>query len=377
MPSRNPVVELAVELVRRRSLTPCDAGCQELIAARLERVGFECETLRYGEVSNLWARRGRDAPLLVFAGHTDVVPTGPEQAWRHPPFAARVVDGMLHGRGAADMKGSLAAMVGAVEGFVDARPRHRGSIAFLVTSDEEGPSVDGTARVIAHLDAAGVSIDHCVVGEPTARDATGDTIKVGRRGSLSAAVRVIGEQGHVAYPHLASNPVSAAARLVAALDATAWDHGDALFPPTTFQVSNVNAGTGALNVIPGHLELSCNFRFGPASDAGSLKARFERLCEEHCDRYEIEWTLSALPFQTAAGRLLDAARDSIREVTGLDAECSTTGGTSDGRFIAASGAEVVEIGPCNRTIHKVDERVSIADLTALERIYRRLLERML
>ena len=374
---RSRVIERVVDLVRRASVTPDDAGCQPLIAKWLESAAFRAEHLPFGAVSNLWARRGTDGPLVVFAGHTDVVPSGPAEQWTSPPYEGAIVDGVLHGRGAADMKGSLAAMVVAAESFVARHPDHRGSIAFLLTSDEEGPAVDGTVRVVDHLANRGTRIDYCVVGEPTSQSRVGDMVKVGRRGSLTGAIRILGRQGHVAYPHLAHNPVPDAARLLTALYGVAWDAGNEDFPPTSFQVSNVHAGEGAGNVIPGHVDILCNFRFSTESSPESLKSRVEACCRETNVDARIEWTLFGMPFRTRPGELVQAVTGAIRDVTGIDAERSTTGGTSDGRFIAPTGAQVVELGPVNETIHRVDEHVRLDDLVALSAIYEKILERLL
>jgi succinyl-diaminopimelate desuccinylase len=374
---RQRVVQLAANLVRRPSVTPLDAGCQDLIRENLEPLGFDCQSLQYGEVTNLWARIGNTAPLIVFAGHTDVVPAGPAERWQIPPFEGRVVDGVLHGRGAADMKGSLAAMISAAEAYVRRHDQFGGSIGFLITSDEEGPAVDGTARVIQHLSECGTKIDYCVVGEPSSSRIAGDVIKVGRRGSLTGAIRINGRQGHIAYPHLAVNPIPLAARLIAALDEIEWDPGNTDFPPTSFQVSNVHAGTGVGNVIPGHVDILCNFRFSPESTPQTLKARVASCCETLALDAHIDWTLFGMPFQTHPGILVEAVRNSIRTVAGVETECSTTGGTSDGRFIAPSGAQVVELGPVNETIHRVDEQVAIDDLVRLSFIHEHILERIL
>ncbi len=371
-------LDLARQLIQKQSVTPNDAGCQTLLGGRLEAIGFDVQTLQFDEVTNLWARRGSEAPLLIFAGHTDVVPAGPVEQWGHPPFSAEVAGGMLHGRGAADMKGSLAAMITAAEAFLENHPRHRGSIGFLITSDEEGAAVDGTASVVRHITSLGIQINYCVVGEPTSSLHIGDMIKVGRRGSLTAAIRINGRQGHVAYPHHhAFNPVPPAARLVDALEKMQWDQGNEVFPPTTFQVSNFNSGTGAGNVIPGHADILCNFRFSPVSSPESLKQHLVDCCEAlHLD-YSIEWTLFGMPFQTPEGVLLNAVKDAIENTTGLKTECSTSGGTSDGRFIAPTGAHVVELGPVNETIHRVNEQVSVADLATLSYIYEEVMCNML
>ncbi len=360
---------LARQLIARRSVTPEDGGCQRLLAARLERAGFRCEALRCGDVDNLWARRGTQPPLVCFAGHTDVVPPGPLQEWQSDPFTPTLRDGRLYGRGAADMKSSIAAFVVAVESFVAERPRHSGSIALLLTSDEEGPSVDGTVRVVEKLRERGERIDYCLVGEPTSVSSLGDMIKNGRRGSLSGRLTVRGVQGHVAYPHLASNPVHALAPALAELCAIQWDAGDGSFPPTTWQVSNIHAGTGAANVIPGSLQLDFNFRFSPASPERSLRERFEAVLKRHKLDYTIEWTLGAKPFVTSRGKLVETVAAVIRRHTGSAPELSTTGGTSDARFIAEICSEVVELGPVNASIHKLDEHIELAALEQLPRIY--------
>ncbi len=359
------------------SVTPEDGGCQDLIAARLAAIGFRVEPVRCGEVTNLWARRGSGAPLVCFAGHTDVVPTGPLAQWRSDPFIPTERDGILYGRGAADMKTSLAAFVTAIEGFVAERPDHRGSIALLLTSDEEGPAVDGTVRVVDRLRARGETIDYCIVGEPTSVSQLGDTVKNGRRGSLSATLRIKGLQGHVAYPHLARNPVHLAAPALAELAATEWDRGNEYFPPTTWQISNVRAGTGATNVIPGEMEVLFNFRFSTASTPDSLEQRVQSVLDRHALDYEIEWTLGAKPFLTPRGTLVSMLAEAIGEVTGVAPEVSTTGGTSDGRFLAEISREVVEFGPVNESIHKVNEHVAVASIEPLRRIYLGALRRLL
>jgi succinyl-diaminopimelate desuccinylase len=373
----SPTLQLAQDLVARHSVTPDDAGCQALIAARLEQLGFHIDHLRFGEVDNLWARRGTAAPLLVFAGHTDVVPPGPPEEWDSDPFTPSVHDGYLYGRGAADMKSSIAAMVTACERFVSTHPEHAGSIAFLITSDEEGPSINGTVRVVEWLTARGVKIDWCLVGEPSSLQQAGDVIKNGRRGSLNAVLKFHGQQGHVAYPQLADNPVHRAAPALAELVAIEWDRGNAHFPPPTFQISNIHAGQGTENVIPGTLELLCNWRFSTESSAESLQARLEQVLGRHGLKYSVQWKLSGHPFLTPAGALVDAARAAIRAVTGRDTELSTSGGTSDGRFIAPTGAQVLELGPVNATIHKVNECVKIDELEQLSVIYEGILERLL
>ncbi len=372
----SPTLELARELIRRPSVTPEDAGCQALLAERLAALGFHIEPLPFGEVSNLWARWGREGPLFVFAGHTDVVPPGPLGDWTSPPFEPTERDGLLYGRGAADMKGSIAAMVTAVERLL-ARGRPQGSIGFLITSDEEGPAVDGTVRVVETLEARGEKIDWCLVGEPTASETVGDVIKNGRRGSLSGELTVHGVQGHVAYPQLADNPVHRAAPALAELCTLRWDEGNAFFPPTSFQISNIHAGTGATNVIPGELRISFNFRYSTETDADGIRQRVEELLDRHGLDYSLEWIHSGAPFLTPAGALVDAARAAVSEIAGIQPELSTSGGTSDGRFIAPTGAEVVELGPVNATIHKVDECVGIDELERLSSIYERLMELLL
>jgi succinyl-diaminopimelate desuccinylase len=373
----SPTLSLAKELIARASVTPEDAGCQPLLAGRLQTVGFHTEHLRFGKVDNLWARRGDKAPLFVFAGHTDVVPTGPQAQWRSNPFEPSVRDGRLYGRGAADMKGSLAAMVVASEQFLRRHPQHRGSIGFLLTSDEEGPAVDGTVKVIEHLLSRGERIDWCLVGEPTCTDKVGDTIKNGRRGSLSGMLTIYGQQGHVAYPHLADNPVHRAVPALAELSATQWDQGNEHFPPTTFQISNIHAGTGADNVIPGELKVHFNFRYSTAVTHTLLQERVESLLKKYQLKYRLDWTLSGKPFLTSKGELIDAVTRAIREEAGIETELSTAGGTSDGRFIAPTGAQVVELGPVNATIHKIDECVAVEDLERLTAIYRQTLENLL
>jgi len=373
----SPTLALTRDLIARRSLTPDDAGCQALIQARLVPLEFQCETLVSNGVTNLWARRGTRAPLVCFAGHTDVVPTGPLDGWHSDPFEPVERDGYLYGRGAADMKGSLAAFVTAIEAFLADRAEPAGSIALLITSDEEGPSVDGTVKVVERLAARGERIDYCVVGEPSSVDALGDMIKNGRRGTLSGTLVVKGVQGHIAYPHLARNPIHLAAPLIAELAQTSWDSGNEYFPPTSWQCSNIHAGTGATNVIPGTLEVMFNFRHAPDSTRESLMQRFEDIVRKHGVEHEIRWTGSGKPFLTRRGRLVDAATQSIRDVTGRVPELSCTGGTSDGRFIADICPELVELGPVNATIHKLNERVLVSDLEPLSAIYRGILENLL
>lgn len=370
-------LDLARELIARPSVTPEDAGCQDMLAAHLEKLGFRIERLRFGEVDNLWARRGNDGPLFAFAGHTDVVPSGPVERWTFPPFEPTVSEGMLYGRGAADMKGSIAAMVTACERFLARRPDHKGSMAFLLTSDEEGVAVNGTIKVVEHLEARGEKMTWCLVGEPTAMKQVGDAVKNGRRGSLNGRLIVKGVQGHIAYPHLVDNPLHRFAPALAELCAMRWDEGNDFFPPTSFQFSNIRAGTGATNVVPGELEALFNFRFSTESTATRLKERVTSVLDKHDLRYELTWDLSGEPFLTSAGELLDAARTSIVRHTGLAPDVNTAGGTSDGRFIAPTGAQVLELGPCNATIHKVDERVGVDELDILSAIYESILDQLL
>jgi succinyl-diaminopimelate desuccinylase len=373
----NPTLALARELIARPSVTPKDAGCIDLIAARLRPLGFAIERIDCNEVTNLWARRGTAAPVVCLAGHTDVVPPGPLAQWTSDPFIPTERDGRLYGRGAADMKSSLAAFVTAVESFVAAHPRHQGSIALLLTSDEEGPSVDGTVRVVERLRARGERIEYCVVGEPTSVAALGDMIKNGRRGSLTGRLVVRGVQGHVAYPHLARNPVHLVAPALAELAAIRWDAGNAHFPETTWQVSNIRAGTGAANVIPGEVEVLFNFRFSTESTPEGLQQRLRSVLDRHELEYDVDWTLGAKPFLTRRGKLVAAMQDAIRTAAGIEPEITTTGGTSDGRFIAEICPEVVEFGPVNASIHKLDEHVEVATLEPLMRVYRGVLERLL
>lgn len=373
----HPVIELAQALIQRESVTPEDAGCQALMNERLEKLGFNIESLFFTDTLNTWARKGDASPHFCFAGHTDVVPTGPEKNWQHPPFSALVKDGMLHGRGAADMKGSLAAMVVATERFVAKYPDHKGSISFLITSDEEGPFINGTTRVIDTLEARGEKIDLCLVGEPSSRDVLGDVVKNGRRGSLTGFLTVKGVQGHVAYPHLAQNPIHLAAPALTELSQTEWDQGNEFFPATSFQVSNINGGTGAGNVIPGELEIQFNFRFSTEVTHQQLQQRVVDIVKKHNLNYELNWIVNGLPFLTDHGPLVDATVHAIKQVTGRDTALETTGGTSDGRFIAQTGAKVIELGPRNETIHKVDECVSTDDLIQLADIYEVILEQLL
>jgi len=375
--TESATLTLAKDLISRRSITPEDAGCQKLMITRLEALGFVIERLRFDDVDNFWARRGTSAPLYAFAGHTDVVPTGPEAQWQFPPFESTVTDGMLYGRGAADMKGSLAAMVTACERFVAAYPDHTGSIGFLITSDEEGPSINGTIKVIEHLEARGEKMEGCLVGEPSSTNAVGDVIKNGRRGSLGCTLTINGIQGHVAYPHLADNPIHHLAPLLAELCVQEWDQGNEFFPATTFQISNINAGTGATNVIPGDAVVVFNFRYSTEVTHEQLQQRVQDIIDRHKLNYTINWNLSGKPFLTASGALVDAAKVATKKINGVTAELSTAGGTSDGRFIAPTGAQVVELGPVNATIHKIDECVAVDDLEKLSDMYEKILESLL
>lgn len=380
----NRTLHLTEQLIACRSVTPDDGGCQQIIRERLLPLGFSFETIVSGpdhfRVTNLWAvRRGSDskAPLLAFAGHTDVVPTGPLEQWRSDPFVPTHREGRLFGRGAADMKSSLAAMVVATEEFVAAHPAHRGSLAFLLTSDEEGPANDGTVKVVEWLQRQGTRLDACIVGEPTSVDRLGDMVKNGRRGSLSGKLTVKGVQGHIAYPHLAKNPIHLAAPALAELAAIEWDRGNAYFPPTSWQMSNIHAGTGATNVIPGALVVDFNFRFSTEATPESLKQRVHAVLDRHSLDYQLDWTLGGAPFLTPVGTLSEALAGAIRAETGIATELSTTGGTSDGRFIATICPQVVEFGPLNASIHKIDEWVEVASLEPLKNIYRRTLESLL
>lgn len=372
-------LELAQHLICRHSITPDDAGCQEVMIQRLAELGFHIERLPFGEVSNVWARRGDEGPLFVFAGHTDVVPPGPLEQWSCDPFQAQLREGWLYGRGAADMKGSLAAMITACERFIAAHPDHRGAIGFLITSDEEGPAIDGTRRVVEHLEARGEKIDWCLVGEPSSVERLGDTLKNGRRGSLHGRLVVQGVQGHVAYAHLVQNPIHAVGMILAALADEVWDQGNAFFPPTTFQISNLHAGTGATNVVPGEVDMLFNFRFSTELTVERIQERTRQIIETQLLNeevksgrvfgYRLDWILSGMPFLTEPGALVAAVSRAVREQLGIDPVLSTTGGTSDGRFIAPTGAQVVELGPVNATIHKIDERVWAEDLDDLSRVY--------
>ncbi|MFK7860188.1 MAG: succinyl-diaminopimelate desuccinylase [Granulosicoccus sp.] len=382
-------ISLLIDLVQRESVTPDDKGCQALIAQRLEDCGFSIEWMNSGDVTNLWARRGTESPLMVFAGHTDVVPTGDTDSWTSPPFSADIIDGYLCGRGAADMKGGVAAAITAIERFIADRVNHgdgenvgtehgiKGSIAVLLTSDEEGPAIDGTVKVIETLQARQVTIDYCIVGEPSSTHRFGDIIRNGRRGSLGAHLIVKGKQGHVAYPHMADNPVHRAMPALLELTGIAWDEGDEYFPPTTLQISNINAGTGASNVIPGTLSVEFNLRYGPATTIDHIKNTVTALCENHHLDFHIEWKDSAQPFITQQGTLTDAVQNAIQHHTGSNASLDTGGGTSDGRFIAPTGAQVIEFGALNTTIHQIDERTSCKDIDTLSSIYESVLKQLL
>jgi succinyl-diaminopimelate desuccinylase len=376
---------LTQDLMARNSVTPTDAGCQDVMGQRLRAIGFTVENLRYGNVDNLWAKRRGDgrsdgadpSPVVCFAGHTDVVPTGPLEEWRSNPFTPTIRDGVLYGRGAADMKSGLAAMITATEEFIAAHPTHRGTLAFLITSDEEGPSVDGTKRVVETLNARGERIDYCIVGEPSSEQSVGDTLKIGRRGSLSGRLTVHGVQGHVAYPHQAENPVHTLAPALAELTSRTWDAGNEFFQPTTFQISNLNAGTGAPNVIPGELKARFNLRYSPVQTVDALKQIVEDILAKHGVRYTLEWYVSGEPFYTPPGALSAAAVESIRAITGSAPKLSTGGGTSDGRFIAPMGAQVIELGVTNTTIHKVNEGIRVEEIDLLHKMYASILGRLL
>ncbi|MFT6154047.1 MAG: succinyl-diaminopimelate desuccinylase [Bermanella sp.] len=373
----SPTIKLAKALIEKESVTPDDAQCQDLMAAILRPIGFNIEIMEFEDVVNMWARKGTQKPHVCFAGHTDVVPTGPQEKWTYPPFEPTIVDGMLYGRGAADMKGSVAAFLTATERFIAKHPDHKGSISYLITSDEEGPSINGTVKVIEALEARDEKIDMCIVGEPSSTTECGDVIKNGRRGSLGATMTVKGIQGHVAYPHLAKNPIHLVSPALTEMTSEVWDHGNDSFPATSFQISNINGGTGATNVIPGEVEVVFNFRFSTELTQQVLRERTHAIMDKHGFDYGIEWKLNGQPFLTDEGSLVDAAVEAIKHVTNIDTELSTSGGTSDGRFIAPTGAQVVELGPINATIHQVNEHVSVKDLEILSEIYERTLENLL
>ena len=374
---KNETLELAKDLIRRKSITPADEGCQQLIIDRLVPLGFKAETLRCGEVTNLWIRRGTARPLVVLAGHTDVVPPGPREKWNSDPFEPTIRDGKLFGRGAADMKTSIAAFVTAAERFVAAHPQHPGSLGLLITSDEEGPSVDGTVRVVEALKARGEAMDFCIVGEPSSTERFGDTIRNGRRGTLTARLVVHGIQGHVAYPHNVKNPVHLVAPALAELSTTEWDRRNQFFPPTSFQVSNIHAGTGAQNITPGSVQVDFNFRFSTESTDESLKSRVKAILDKHGLEYDIGWTLGGKPFLTQRGRLVTTLTNAVRKVCGVTPEVNCEGGTSDGRYIIDVCSEVAEFGPVNRSIHKVNEAVALAEMEPLAAIYRQTVEALL
>lgn len=375
--NRSDTLELSLQLLRQPSVTPVDHNCQNIMADRLSAIGFNIENMRFEDVDNLWARRGTSSPVFCFAGHTDVVPTGHLDAWQSDPFLPEIRDGKLYGRGSADMKTALAAMVVASERFVKNHPDHKGSIAFLITSDEEGPSINGTVKVVETLEARNEKMTWCLVGEPSSTSTLGDIVKNGRRGSLNAVLTVKGKQGHVAYPHLAINPIHTASKALAELCDTVWDNGNEYFPATSFQVSNIQAGTGATNVVPGTMTVTFNFRYSTEVTADQLKARVLEILDRHQVSYDIEWTLSGLPFLTPVGELVNAARTAIKNVTGTDTELSTSGGTSDGRFISPTGAQVLELGVLNATIHQVNEHVNIDELEPLAEIYEQILVELL
>lgn len=377
MADNQEVYRLACDLISRRSVTPADEGCQDLLADYLKTSGFNAEKMSFGEVQNLWLRRGGEQPVVVFAGHTDVVPTGPESEWTSPPFEPTVRDECFYGRGTSDMKSSIAAFASAARSFVADHPDHKGSIAMLITSDEEGPAVNGTVKVCETLAKRGEQLDYCIVGEPSSTSKLGDTVKIGRRGSLGGTLTVHGQQGHVAYPHLALNPVHAAAPALADLTAQKWDDGNEQFPPTSFQISNINAGTGATNVIPGDLKILFNFRFSTESTPEGLQSKFEEILDRHGLKYSLEWNLSGEPFLTQKGALSSAVEKAIRQHMDLTPEFSTSGGTSDGRFIAKICQDVIELGPNNATIHKIDENIPLEELFKLEKIYYSVLENLL
>lgn len=375
--STHPTIELAIELIKRPSVTPDDNACQRLIADRLSESGFDCKHLRFENVDNLWATHGQGSPLTVFAGHTDVVPPGPDELWDYPAFSATIDDGFIYGRGAADMKGGVAAMVHSLEQFVGNHPDHRGTVALLLTSDEEGPAVNGTRRVIEHLSENKIKIDYCLLGEPTSTEILGDTLKVGRRGSISGWMTISGKQGHIAYPQLADNPIHKLSKVIDGLRNERWDSGNEFFPPTSFQVANVHAGDGTVNVIPGHAELNFNFRYSSDLNARTIIKRTRELLDALEIDYKLEWQAFGEPFITRTGELIDATVAAVNTFTGLDPELSTSGGTSDGRFIAPAGAQVVELGPINASIHKVNEHVNVEDLIKLTAIYTQICENLM
>lgn len=373
----SPVLSLLKNLVQRKSITPNDAGCQALLISHLEAIGFTCETMVFEDTTNLWARKGTQLPLFCFAGHTDVVPSGPEHLWKYPPFTPTVYNGYLYGRGTADMKSGVAAFIVALELFLETHNDHNGSIALLITSDEEGPFINGTTRVIDVLEARDEKIDYCIVGEPSSTSDVGDIIKNGRRGSLTADLTIIGKQGHVAYPHLVKNPIHSAMLTLDELAKLKWDNGNQYFPETSFQITNINAGTGASNIVPGDLKAQFNFRYSTELTAQKIISKVEKLLATHHLNFTINWTYNGSPFITEPGYLTDAVALSIKEITGITTELSTAGGTSDARFIAPTGAQVIELGPCNKTIHQINECINIKDVETLSEIYQRILEKLL
>jgi len=373
----SPTLELSKLLISKPSITPEDAGCQDILIKRLEAIGFTIEKMPFGDVNNFWARRGQEKPLFAFAGHTDVVPTGPEEEWHSKPFYPKIDNGYLYGRGAADMKGSLAAMVTACERFIEQHPKHKGSVAFLITSDEEGPATDGTVKVMEKLQQRNEHIDWCVVGEPSSSNSVGDVIKNGRRGSLGCELTAHGIQGHVAYPQKADNPIHRVVPALSVLSSEIWCEGNEFFPPTSFQISNIHSGTGATNVIPGKVQVVFNFRFSSELNEETIKQRTEDILNQHGLKYDIQWTLSGKPFLTSSGCLIDATVKAIKEVANIKTDLSTAGGTSDGRFIAPTGTELIELGPCNDTIHKVNECVKAEELDMLSDMYERILFELL
>ena len=370
--SHSPTIDLAMQLMACRSVTPIDDGCQDIMIARLQAIGFRIERLRFDDVDNFWAVHGDSGDILAFAGHTDVVPAGDEDQWQYPPYQPRVEQGLLCGRGAADMKGSLAAMVTATEAFISAHPNHPNRLAFLITSDEEGPAINGTVKVMEWLDGKD-TIDYCLVGEASSSDNVGDVLRVGRRGSLSGRLKLIGKQGHVAYPHKVLSPILEVGPIISELNQTIWDEGNEHFDPTSFQISNIDSGTGATNVVPGHLNMLFNFRFSPESNQESLKKRFVQILEQSKCSFEIDWTLNAQPYLTKKTELLSIIQTALKKINGKEAKIDNGGGTSDGRWVSPSGSEVIELGPRNQTIHKIDEKISLTDITLLQEIYQQIL----
>jgi len=377
MTNQDPTISLAQELIQRASVTPNDHGCQEILISRLSKIGFECEKLNFADVSNLWAKHGTSSPCLVFVGHTDVVPPGPLDQWQHQPFSATIENNMLYGRGAADMKGSVAAMVVACENFIKEHPQHKGSIAWVITSDEEGPNINGTRKVIEVLQQRGENIDYCLVGESSCEKQFGDTIKIGRRGSLSGTLKIQGKQGHVAYPMLADNAIHRSLPFLNEFINIQWDKGNEVFPPTSFQISNIHAGTGANNVIPGEIIIEFNLRYSSEITVEQIKNKIQQILEQHKISYQLDWHHSGQPFFTQAGKLVDACCSAIEKYTGVVPKLSTSGGTSDGRFFANINCQIVEFGPLNETIHQINEHISVLDLITLTKIYQNILNYLL